>query len=118
MMVLKDRLLFMFSSENTDNLWGKPYFQRVVFLYSIITLISFITYIICYITGGFEILRIIIIFIFYCVLSFIWIVYLLISFILIMMIIMDFVVDFVTHLIDEIKSSFKSHEEIIQMEKI
>jgi len=54
MMVLKDRILFMFSEENTDNLWKKTYFQCIFLIFytiSIICFAYFIGYQICYIAG-------------------------------------------------------------------
>jgi len=52
MMVLRDRILFMFSEENKDNLWKKPSFV-IIFLFMIILLFlliwDFILYVIFYI---------------------------------------------------------------------
>lgn len=105
MVVLKDRILFMFSEENPYNLWNQRYFNCLL---TIIRTIIFIymtkfmgEYICCNIQGFTKIdgLHYFVYFIIY----------------LFCMLLSTIVYGFIRHLFNEIKSSFKTHEEIIKL---
>ena len=110
-MVLKDQFFFMFSSKNTDNLWKKPYFQRYVLIYFIISLMCFIGYAIGYLMGEFDTIRLIFRFSLVVGFFFFWLGYIL----LIVSVIFMFIMDFIINLFNEIKSAFKPHEEITKL---
>lgn len=114
MMVLIERILFMFSSKNKDNLFIKPNILHIIFIAFFIW-ISYYTYFvgdqICNLIGlkrinrsnGFT--RLIGVFVYMIILLSVKV----------LSPILCFIIDVVMSLFDDIKSSFKSHDEMIKM---
>jgi len=113
-MITEDQFFFMFSSKNPDNLWNKPYFILLLIICFILSLL-YSTYpigeYILFIIGIQIPERLHILYSLIGLLTYLTIV--LLSWILYIMII-----EFIIPLCNEIKSSIKTHDEMMKMKKI
>ena len=117
-MILTERLFFMFSQKNPDNLWKKPCFIRTFFFIYTICSIYWTYYMgeqICKILGWGELIEFKVLFFF--IIGLFYIVMVLLVGILIYKIVYRLIIDCIIPLFNEIKSSFKSHEEIMKINK-